>query len=144
MADTKLEIIHDRFFDKTRRMLVEDCRLSHKLFVVTLGTSALFVEDSQKAASPFNKVQYVRVVIVCDFIKLDAFGLVLFLNCAKDVLSKLLLQLLVGIVDTELFETVHLEMLKAENVKQTDQSKVFIATTAVVLLGTCGIIDLAN
>ena len=45
------------------------------------------------------------------------------------MLVEILLQLLVGEVDVELFEPVHLEVLKAKNVQDTNECKLLLPSS---------------
>ena len=67
------------------------------------------------------RLEDARVVREVDKVPRDLLALVLLLLEVEDVVVELLLHLLVGVVDHELFERVLLEHLEAEDVEDADE-----------------------
>mmetsp|Transcript_49856 Transcript_49856/g.106023 ORF Transcript_49856/g.106023 Transcript_49856/m.106023 type:complete len:479 (-) Transcript_49856:2004-3440(-) len=119
-----------------------------ELVVVGSRNDALLVQQRQDACVlPVDEVEHVLVVREGDELPQYALSLVLVLLELEDVLVELLLQGLVGVVDADLLEVVHLEGLEAEDVQHADGRAAFNrAIQAFALLMLCGNapVDLAH
>ena len=111
--------------DGLQKICVGTSRLQHELLVEEL-------EDGW-GSRLFNHGDGGLVVLEGDALPLNTLLLVLLLLEGEHVLIKLLLQLLVGVVDAELFEGVLREDLEAEDVEQADKSQLVLLTFPVRL-----------
>ena len=89
--------------------------------VRALRKAALFV-DQRDDIHGFDgdEVEYALIVFEGDVFPIDMFVVVLLLFEFEDVMNEELLQVLVGVVDAQLLETVALEVLEAEDVQDAE------------------------
>lgn len=105
-----------------RQTLVEFCT---PILVTTARHSAFFVQQRQNTDRlGFYQIDDLLIIVETDELPINTFANI-FLFELKDVQRELLLENFVGIVDTELFETVDLKALETINIENTD--KVVIA-----------------
>lgn len=104
-------------------------RSSEKLFY-----PALFVQQIKDAQFRFDKIDTGLIVIEVYESPFDLLPKIFLLLQLEHVLIKLLLQLLVRVIYTELFERIDLERLETVNIENTDETLGFV-------LGLEGIID---
>mmetsp|Transcript_102334 Transcript_102334/g.153345 ORF Transcript_102334/g.153345 Transcript_102334/m.153345 type:complete len:502 (-) Transcript_102334:1311-2816(-) len=141
VMDTELDTSKGTLLDQTRDGLVTLKGLADKGLVVTLGTNAFLVKLFDDSKLSFDQLKYIRVVIVFDIIKVQSFGLVLFLHGLEDISSKLLLKLFVTVVDTELFESIDGERFESENIQKSNKTVVDLLTTGVVIFGARRVVN---
>ena len=82
---------------------------------------ALLIQQVEHPELGLDEVDAGLVVVEVDHLPLDPLLDILLLLQLEHVLVELLLQLLVGVVDTELLEGIRLESLEAVNVKDSDE-----------------------
>ena len=90
--------------------------------VGAFGDAALFVQQVEHAQRLLDQVDTRLIVVVVDEGPVELLAHVLLLFQLENVLIELLLQLLVGVVDAELFETVDLERFEAVDVQDADEA----------------------
>ena len=91
-----------------------------------------FFVDERHNVHLFDGDQIERVLVVDEFDMLpaDVLRVVLFLLQLENVADEELLQVLVGVVDAKLLETVDVEVLEAENVQHSDGARVQLVRLA--------------
>ena len=95
--------------------------------VSCLGELGLFINQSKDVHGLLsNHVQCGLIVYEGNLLPVDPLLGVLLLLHLEDVLHKELLQVLVGVVDTELLETVVLKVFKAKNIQNSNGT--FVST----------------
>mmetsp|Transcript_24047 Transcript_24047/g.43591 ORF Transcript_24047/g.43591 Transcript_24047/m.43591 type:complete len:200 (-) Transcript_24047:495-1094(-) len=141
MVDSKLVFVKRLFDKQTALILVHGLNLVDKGIVVTLGTNTFFIQNCNQTHATFNQIQHIDIVIICNFSKLNTFVLVFCLYRSENILRKLLLQLFIGIVDTQLLKPICLKGFKPKDIEQGNNTKVIILVTIVVLFRTSGIIN---
>lgn len=67
-----------------------------------------------------NQIQSILVVYKFNVLPVDSFQIVFFLFQLEDVTHKKLLQVFIGVINAKLLETVVVEVLKTENVQNTN------------------------
>ena len=86
--------------------------------VGALGKAALLVDQGDDVHRfHSDQVQYALVVFEGDVAPVDVLVVVLLLFEFEDVMDEELLEVLVGVVDAQLFEAVALEILEAEDIQ---------------------------
>ena len=100
--------------DELRMFAVSVLQLVHECLVRGLRKEALLIQQSQYAHRLLDQIDCgLEIEAEIDEIPLNAFLLVFFLLEDEHGVVEELLQLLVGVVDAELLERVHLEDLEA-------------------------------
>ena len=86
-----------------------------------LGKLGLFIDQGEDVHGLLsNHVQCCLVVDEGDLLPVDALPGVLLLLHLEDVLDEELLDVLIAVVDAELFKTVVIEILKSKNIQNTN------------------------
>ena len=86
-----------------------------------LGKLGLFIDQGKDVHGLLsNHVQCCLVVHEGDLLPVDALPGVLLLLHLEDVLDEELLDVLIAVVDAELFKTVVIEILKSKNIQNTN------------------------
>lgn len=94
----------------------------HRL-IRALGKFRLFIDQSHDVQLlDSNQVQGILIVDEFYVLPIDSLVIVLLLLQFENVLYEELLQILVGIVDAELLETVVIEVLETKNVEHSDRT----------------------
>ena len=96
-------------------------QLGHKLLIGTHWQTRLFVEEGENTKLALDEVNTRLVVGKVDKLPVNLLAHVLFLFELEDVGVKFLLQLLVGVVDTELLEGVLCKMFETIDIEYTDE-----------------------
>ena len=92
--------------------------------VVGFGEPTLFVQEGEDAHGLLQQVDgRLQIQPEVDELPLDAFALVFLLLQDEHGVVEELLQLLVGVVDAQLFEGVDLEDLETGDVEDTDERR---------------------
>jgi hypothetical protein len=141
VVDTKIDTRKGALLDQTGDGLVTLECLTDKGLVVTLGTDALFVQLFDDLKLSLNQLEDIGVVIVFDIIKVQSFGFVFFLHGCEYISCENLLELLVTVVDTELFESVDGEGFESKDIQKTNQTIINIFTAGVVIFGTRDVVN---
>ena len=81
------------------------------------GNDAFFIEHVYDTQLAFDQVEHVAIIHKCDIVQVDPLRSVLILDRRKEIMSELLLQNFISVVDTYLLKIINLKALKTKNVQ---------------------------
>ena len=89
--------------------------------VCSFGESTLFVDQGDDVHRLHgNQIENPLIIFEGDVLPLDVFVVVFFLFEFEDMMNEELLEILIGIVDAQLFEAIPLEVLEPEDIQDAE------------------------
>ena len=121
MPDTEADVIVGFPLDEVLVLRVIGMELIAQRSIRALGKAALFVDQRDDIHGlDGDQIEYALIVFEGNVFPIDVFVVVLLLFEFEDVMNEELLEILIGVIDAQLFETVALEVLEAEDVQDAE------------------------